>query len=271
MDTPVWSNIETSLRECRWTHSAVAVMAIPHWKIFVFGGKTGQINEDDKQGAYSDDLAILDTGSHRWYYPQLAGALPAPRSDMAMEFESKTSKLVMFGGWQGEWLQDLHTLDVSSIVGPPYAVTDVYPSMGPITGGTALEVLGIDFVQGPVTVRFASRKGFVDVKVDVRVALGEDSFTTTFARFTYFPVTAARFTLMYGPGLLQGGAANEEAMFYIQARTQDNANRTTGGDEFKVSIIQLAQGDDGKEVPLAGVSVSEHGMIPLFRFPCVHA
>lgn len=31
---------------------------------------------------------------------------------------------------------DISLLDVGSIVGPPYAITDVFPSLGPITGGT---------------------------------------------------------------------------------------------------------------------------------------
>lgn len=102
-----------------------------------------------------------------------------------------------------------------------------------------MEVMGLDFINAEVVVRFACRKGFVDVKgvfvntskltvvspdfqqypagtVDIRVSLGGDSFTTTFGRFTYFPVTAARWSLMYGPGLLEGGAANEEAFFFIQ-------------------------------------------------------
>jgi len=280
-EPPLWSNVDTSMRECRWTFASVAVMAIPYWKIFVFGGKTGQVSEDEKQETFANDIAILDTGNNRWYYPEIKGNKPSPRADTAMEFDSKLSKLLVFGGWQGEWMNDLYFLDVGSIVGPPYAVTDVYPTLGPITGGTSMEILGIDFVSGDVVVRFASKKGFIDVKgvflnhskitvvtpnfqqfpaatVDVRVSLNGDSFTTTFGKFTYFPVTSARYTLIYGPGLLDGGAANEEAMFFIQARTAENQNRTTGGDEFKVEIYQLATGDDGKDVPVSGVSNKLH-------------
>jgi dynein heavy chain, axonemal len=283
MDPPMWSSVENSLHECRWNYGAVAVMAIPSWKIFVFGGKVGQISEDEKQGQYCNDVAIMDTGNNRWYYPDIPGTLPPPRSDMPIEFDSKLSKLLVFGGWQGEWYNDIWTLDVGSIVGPPYAITEVYPSLGPITGLTELEILGIDFVNKDVVVRFASRKGFVDCKgtyvnnskitvitpdfqqfpagtVDVRVALGGDSFTTTFGRFTYFPVTAAKWTLIYGPGLLEGGAANEEAMFVIQARTSDNVNRTTGGDEFRVQIAQVKAGEDGRDVPLPGVRDLTSGM-----------
>lgn len=266
------------MKDCRWNHSAVAVMAIPSYKIFVFGGKTGQINEDEKQGRCTNELCILDTGNHRWYYPAVKGKLPAPRSDAPIEFDPTLSKLVVFGGWESQWYSDVHGLDVLSIVGPPYAVTEVYPQLGPITGGTVLEIQGIDFVKDQqVVVRFMSKRGWVDAKgmyvnsskltvttpdfqhygagaVDVRVSIGGDSFTTTFGRFTFFPVTSARWTLMYGPGLLEGGAANEEAMFYIQARTTENQNRTTGEDLFKVVVAQVGAGEDNTDIPLHGVS-----------------
>ena len=36
-----WSQCETSFGDARWNHSACSVEAIPHWKIFVFGGTKG--------------------------------------------------------------------------------------------------------------------------------------------------------------------------------------------------------------------------------------
>lgn len=32
-------------RMCRWNHSAVGVFAVPHWKVFVFGGNSGNLAE----------------------------------------------------------------------------------------------------------------------------------------------------------------------------------------------------------------------------------
>lgn len=29
----------------RWNHSAVGVFAVPHWKVFVFGGNSGNLAE----------------------------------------------------------------------------------------------------------------------------------------------------------------------------------------------------------------------------------
>lgn len=55
-------------------------------------------------------------------------------------------QLLLFGGWANRWFSDGFTLDVGSLVGPPYAVVDVTPDHGPITGETLLQVYGIDFI-----------------------------------------------------------------------------------------------------------------------------
>lgn len=55
-------------------------------------------------------------------------------------------KLLLFGGWANRWFSDGFTLDVGSLVGPPYAVMDVIPDHGPITVETLLQVHGIDFI-----------------------------------------------------------------------------------------------------------------------------
>lgn len=90
-------------------------------------------------------------------------------------------------------------------------------------------------------IRFSYRKLFIDVKgtfvsqtrltcltpnftdtgippgtVDVRVCLAGESFTTTKAEFTFFPVTDANFSFLYGPSLLEEGVPGRETMFIIQ-------------------------------------------------------
>ncbi|CAN0207471.1 unnamed protein product, partial [Discosporangium mesarthrocarpum] len=52
LDTRTWT---WSRAECgsgpeawgppRWNHSAVGVFAVPHWKVFVFGGNSGNLSE----------------------------------------------------------------------------------------------------------------------------------------------------------------------------------------------------------------------------------
>jgi len=44
--------------------------------------------------------------------------------------------------------------------------------------------------------------------------------------------------LAYGPGLLEGGAVGSPTAFIIQARNNNDENRTSGGDNFVVKITQ---------------------------------
>ena len=115
--------------------------------------------------------------------------------------------------------------------------------MGPVTGGTEITIIGIDFINTKdVTVRFGNfSKNFIDVvgtyvsgtkisvispdfqrfppgEIDVRIALNGDTYTTTVQRFCFFSVTNAKNCIMYGPGLLDGCAIQEEISFVIQAR-----------------------------------------------------
>lgn len=69
-------------------------------------------------------------------------------------------KLFVYGGWANRWFSDGFTLDVGCIVGPPYAVMDLIPDNGPITGETLLEIHGIDFINTEdVTVSILSGQG----------------------------------------------------------------------------------------------------------------
>jgi len=256
-------------------------MAIPSWKIFIFGGVGGELTEHNRMGTHYNDIAMLDTGTERWQMPKISGELPSARSDTVLTYDVKGSKLIIFGGWANAWFNDVYMLDVGSVVGPPYAIMDIYPKLGPITGNTPIEITGIDFVNTKdVIVRFASKKNSVDVKgvyvsqtkitcvspdcskfppgqLEVRVALNGDSYTTTFQPFEVFAVTDASKCLMYGPGILSGCAVNEETMFIIQARDGNNNNRTSGGDEFVVNVKQFGGGEDGEDIGVHGIAVQD--------------
>ncbi|KAL3663603.1 hypothetical protein V7S43_011489 [Phytophthora oleae] len=243
----------------RWNHACCAVLAIPHAKVFVFGGVVGEANNYNAQGSYMNDLSVLDTGEMSWSIPEIEGTPPCGRSDTTLTYDDKGSRLIVFGGWANVWLNDIFYLDVSCVVGPPYGITGIFPDFGPITGGTALVIEGIDFVNKSVSIRFSCRKGSVDVPgeyvndhtlnvvapdfteypagdVQVRVALQGDSFTTTFQTYNYFSVTYAPLCFAYGPGVLSGGASGEPTCFIIQARDAQRNLRTRGGDEFLVEI-----------------------------------
>ena len=280
-DPPTWTQLDSKMPSAVWNHAGCGVMAIPSWKIFVFGGVGGELSEMNSLGTHSNSIMMLDTGTERWSTPKINGELPAARSDTTLTYDSKGSKLIIFGGWANEWYNDVYMLDVGSVVGPPYAIMDIYPKLGPITGNTPIEITGIDFVNtADVVVRFATKKAYVDVKgfyssqtkltcaspdctrfppgqVEVRVALNNDSFTTTFQPFSLFAVTDASKCLMYGPGILSGCAVNEETMFIIQARDKSNQNRTSGGDEFAVTIVHMGGGEEGEDVNIHGVHVQD--------------
>jgi dynein heavy chain len=50
---------------------------------------------------------------------------------------------------------------------------------------------------------------------------------------------------------------NEEVSFLIQAKDDNNSNRTTGGDEFSVIITMLGGGENGENHRLSGVGVED--------------
>jgi len=163
LDPPLWSKCHADILEPTWNHTSCSVMAIPTWKIFSFGGITGSLTDHDRLGRSLDTAAILETGTNRWTYPQIDGQRPTPRSDSCMAYDNKNSRLIVYGGWADQWLDDIYTLDVGAVVGPPYAVTDIIPDMGPITGGTDIMIHGIDFVNTTdVVVRFGTKRHFVD-------------------------------------------------------------------------------------------------------------
>ena len=203
---------------------------------------------------------------YHWSHPQLNGAPPAPRGESPFAYDSKGSRLVLFGGWANRWFDDFYSLDVGSVVGPPYAITGIEPHIGPITGNTIVRIEGLDFVKDPpCLIRFASRKGAKDVpgtfissteiecvspdfteygagEVDVRVSLKGDSYTTTYQRYNFFHVTDCSHCIAIGPGVLRGSGASIPNMFLILARDTEGADRTTGGDEFTVTIKNAETG-----------------------------
>ena len=276
-----WEQTDVSFGLPRWNHGACAVEAIPNWKMFVFGGSAGNLVEKKAaQGTYVNDIAVLDTGSMMWSYPETAGEAPLPRADSVLTYDAKGSRLLMFGGWANRWFGDIHSLDVGTVVGPPYAIMGIEPSIGPITGQQEVKIEGIDFVDTPsVIVRYACKNGYLDVPgqyvsatqvtcvspdfselgsgtVNVRIALRGDSFTTTYQKYTFFAVTDAKKCICFGPGVLNHGAIGVETVFIVQAADASGKFRDTGGDKFTIEIesassgvkipVQVNDSDDGR-------------------------
>ena len=130
-----------------------------------------------------------------------------------------------------------------SLKGPPYAIIEVLPNNGPITGGTELILIGIDYIQlKEISIRFCNSSGdYVDCagkymnkskiavispnfqkfspdKVEIRISFDGDPFTTSYKEFFFFSVTNSMNSVIYGPGLLNGHGTYQEMQFDIQAR-----------------------------------------------------
>jgi len=60
-------------------------------------------------------------------------------------YDSTDSKLILFGGWANNWLGETYSLRVSMITGPPYAIYNITPGMGPLTGKTKVLIDGDGF------------------------------------------------------------------------------------------------------------------------------
>jgi hypothetical protein len=73
--------------------------------------------------------------------------IPKPReySAMGFNFEERESKLIIFGGWNNGWYNDLYSLNVSKIVGPSYAITESEPNLGQLSGKTMITITGQGF------------------------------------------------------------------------------------------------------------------------------
>ena len=213
---------------------------------------------------------------------------PPPREYSAMSYDDNNRRLVVFGGWHNGWLNDLYTLDVSKIVGPSYAITSIDPPLGQISGGVPITITGVGFKSGSCTIYFtpgtvpavgnASKNAPTaqgEVKSDtelvaytpdfgdrgnvaiVQLSFASDDLTTTYCQFNFFLDTKAEKSLCYGPGLLQDCAINEPVEFIIQARNENDENRSSGRDNFQVTIKtdeenpeeivpEIVDADDGK-------------------------
>jgi hypothetical protein len=99
-----------------------------------------------------------------------ARSYPPPRVEAAAVYDAVHSRVVLFGGWspsQGGWLSDLWAVDLLEAVGPPFTVTSIEPSRGPVIGGTLVRINGwgfneIDTSVNPILVRIVHKAKRLD-------------------------------------------------------------------------------------------------------------
>jgi dynein heavy chain, axonemal len=289
IETKEWGDPEIYGDIPRWNFSAVMVEAIPSWKYFIFGGEQGNFPEGGprKFGTFVNSSCVLDIETMSWMViktedddGETAGYYPPEREYSSMIYDTKNYRLVIFGGWANEWLNDVHALNVSSIVGPPYAITEIIPNLGQLTGGTNIIVKGVGFKDtSDIRIRFAVGKQSAEVsgtyvsenelscitpsfehigpkECEVRMNIQGGDYTNTYCNFSFFMNTREYKCLAYGPGLLEGGACGHETEFIIQARNDHDENRKSGRDHFEVKVTiegekpqqidaELIDNDDG--------------------------
>jgi len=139
LDKCEWSDPDIYNEIPRWNHSAIMVEAIPSWKYFIFGGETGDFPDGGPRrfGHCVNTACYLDIETMHWTTIQLEDGdantkplMPTSREYAAMAYDQEQSRLLVFGGWNNGWFNDLFALNVSKIVGPSYAITDIVPSLG---------------------------------------------------------------------------------------------------------------------------------------------
>ena len=260
----------------RWKHAAVAALGVPHFKVFVFGGNSGDLEEPAEEGGemgtYLNDTLVLDAGSEQWSLPLFAGEPPSPRADSPFAFDGESQKMYCFGGWANKWFDDFVACDLSEVAGPPYHVVSMSPVIGPITGRTVATIRGRGFEsgggkKGKITVRFACEKGFQDetgrfvsdteiecdtpnwerfgpVDVEVRVSIGRRLFTDATLSYSFFSVGDASQTFAFGVGLTEGCATGYQVSFIIDSRDHHGRKRVCGMDEFEVDIQDIGEPEE---------------------------
>lgn len=271
LNTLEWSDPDIQNGVARWNHSAVMVEAIPSWKYIIFGGERTDFGEAQPRafGELVNTACFLDIETLRWapIHPE-DSICPKPREYAGMAYDKKDSRLIVFGGWNNRWLNDMYALSVGKIVGPPYAITSVEPSTSQLSGGTEVTVKGVGFTEGSIKVLFSvgdqpvsaqSSKTTKEVVGNfvseteltcltpcfdtfgatsccVQMMQGSGDLTTTYAPFSFFMNTRALMSLCYGPAIQDNCAIGTPAEFVIQARNDNAENRTSGNDLFTVKV-----------------------------------
>ena len=260
-----WSKVnlnDSKMQAAKWQVAATTAFALPQPKLFMFGGNS-QLEDGNLSEKMTNDLLYFDLGTKEARKIPCHGKPPKKRSKSALAHFPAEHSLIVFGGFNKTWKNDLYTVNVDSIVGPPYAVLSVEPDCGPVTGGTTLRLKGQGFSGlNTVTVRFinpANPQKYRDTggkvisddcvetesppfnfapTATIQVAAQEQLFTITSANFQFFEVTDAAATIAFGPGISGPCSCSDTTSFKIQAVDRFDMPRTIGGDEFSITACK---------------------------------
>jgi len=199
---------------------------------------------------------------------------PILRESTAMVYDHRESRLVVFGGWSNRWLNDLWSINVSKIVGPPYSISKITPSLGPITGKTPIAIEGIGFednctiklyfqcgrqIEEAKEIKYVSPSELTAVTPNftnigpkesvVRVLMKDGDKSVTSTNFSFYLNTQANKTIALGAGLLGDQLIGTKTSFIIQARNELSENRKSGMDKYevKVKVIKEEGEEEGED------------------------
>ena len=273
-----WVDLDTPNDEPRWNHCAVVVPCLPESKLFVFGGERANYEEGAARqfGSLDNTVSYMelskDLKAKKFINvpipDQKEDQKPLPRENSVMIYDKIDQRLIIFGGWSGNYLNDIWELNISSITGPDYSISKIEPSLGPITGGTNCEVYGEGFVTNknyrvqfytgrtganasqdvPARVITSTDKPtklscdtpnfseFGKGEVEVRIIADKGDPTLGSARFKFYLNISPKFTVAFGPGLLPENSTKVPTCFYVQAKNKNNESRDSGKDVIEVKI-----------------------------------
>lgn len=248
-----------------WNHSAFEVEAVPSWKYFIFGGSSCQFDETKprERAKCINNVYVCDLDSQIIEEVKLEDShlLPLPREDATMTYHKQSKSLIVFGGWNNEWFNELYGLCVSSIVGPSYSVKYLEPNMGRISGGQEIKLYGSKLTPGNIQVYFFGGKiksqianyvsdteatfvtpNFAELgakEVEVRITIDGDEPSTNPTKFTIYLDPKADKSIFFGPACVDGGTPGIPTSFIIRSKNELNENRTSGLDNFMVNIYEF--------------------------------
>ena len=256
-----------------WNHCGIEVESGPGWKYFIFGGSS-KVFDETKLRERADCTNVMKYCDMEDEVLQNVALnddtlIPTPREDAAMFYYQHTKNLLLFGGFNNEWYDEIYSICVSAIVGPSYSVKSLEPNMGRISGNQEIHLFGSKLAAGNITVYFIlgskyaqttaewisdtelkfmtpvfSEPSFINPNTrfqgtkdcDVYIKIDNEELSTNPMRFSIYYDTDASKTIFFGPACL-GGTPNVETSFRIRARNDENENRLSGRDTFEVTVV----------------------------------
>lgn len=71
-----------------------------------------------------------------------------------MTYDQREQRLLIFGGWNNGWIDDLWSIKVGKVVGPSYAIMSSEPSLGQLSGNVPITITGQGFKEVNINVLF---------------------------------------------------------------------------------------------------------------------